>query len=294
MNGIGAGLVRRDLPQIRDVGLQIGVIERIQRHAPEPVAGRFARGHQAFGQRIVGGEQPGKSAAQGPDDRSGEGRHVDHHPRLKPGCHVMQRIAQYQPAFGICVDDLDRGAAMQTEDIARAIRGGIQSIDCQGHRGDDVDAGLPAGQGGDRPGHRGTAGHVALHVPHALSWLQRDAAGIEGDALADQRHRLFRRRLSAGPMQQQQPWRNDGSGPHGQEPAAALTGQVVGLQHLDPHAQRFDNRPHLIDEALRRDEIGRRVGQIAGQGDPRHRGRHGRKGGFGGRRTRHDYRQVGQ
>jgi hypothetical protein len=34
--------------------------------------------------------------------------------------------------------------------------------------------------------HRGAAGHVVLHPVHQLGRLDRDAAGVEGHALADQ------------------------------------------------------------------------------------------------------------
>ncbi len=36
------------------------------------------------------------------------------------------------------------------------------------------------------PEHGRAAGHVVLHLLHALGGLDGDAAGIEGDALADQ------------------------------------------------------------------------------------------------------------
>src|SRR5690606_34166108 len=38
--------------------------------------------------------------------------------------------------------------------------------------------------------YTGGTTHVVLHLIHGGAWLERDAAGIEGNALADQRHRL--------------------------------------------------------------------------------------------------------
>ena len=49
---------------------------------------------------------------------------------------------------------------------------------------------------GDRAGrldHRGAAGHVALHVLHVQRRLERDAARVEGDRLADEAERRRRR-----------------------------------------------------------------------------------------------------
>jgi hypothetical protein len=43
-----------------------------------------------------------------------------------------------------------------------------------------------------RPDHRGRAAHVVLHLLHALRRLDADAAGVKGDAFADQhQRRLF-------------------------------------------------------------------------------------------------------
>ena len=43
--------------------------------------------------------------------------------------------------------------------------------------------------GGEEPDHRGSAAHVHLHGHHAVGGLDGEAAGIEGDALADEGQR---------------------------------------------------------------------------------------------------------
>ena len=55
---------------------------------------------------------------------------------------------------------------------------------------DDVDLGLARGKRMHQPYDAGGAGHVALHVLHSGGCLDRDAAGIETDALADEGDRL--------------------------------------------------------------------------------------------------------
>ena len=56
----------------------------------------------------------------------------------------------------------------------------------------DVGARLAAGQRQHGTEHGGGPAHVGLHLLHALRRLDRDAAGVEADALADQRQRLPR------------------------------------------------------------------------------------------------------
>ena len=56
-----------------------------------------------------------------------------------------------------------------------------------GDHADDVDRQLHLGDRAQRAEHRGRAAHVVLHLVHLGGRLQRDAAGVEGDALADQR-----------------------------------------------------------------------------------------------------------
>ena len=55
---------------------------------------------------------------------------------------------------------------------------------------DDVGLRLAPGDQAHGAGDGAGAAHVPLHVFHAAGRLQRDAAGVEGDALADQRDRL--------------------------------------------------------------------------------------------------------
>ena len=59
---------------------------------------------------------------------------------------------------------------------------------------DDADVGLEQRDGAHGADHGRAAGHVVLHLLHAVGRLDGDAAGIEGDSLADQpEHGLFGR-----------------------------------------------------------------------------------------------------
>ena len=51
---------------------------------------------------------------------------------------------------------------------------------------DDADFGLEQGNGAHGADHGCAAGHVVLHLLHVVGGLDGDAAGVEGDALADE------------------------------------------------------------------------------------------------------------
>src|SRR3546814_9839311 len=61
---------------------------------------------------------------------------------------------------------------------------------------DDIRLRLAARDRLHRARYRTRAAHVPLHHVHARPWLQADAAGVEGDALADEHHRRLPRRAA--------------------------------------------------------------------------------------------------
>ena len=86
------------------------------------------------------------------------------------------------------------------DDVARALRVAVGHVLDEADRADGVDLGLAGGERMHQPDHAGRARHVALHVLHAGGRLDRDAAGVEAHALADEgdrRARLACRRSSA-------------------------------------------------------------------------------------------------
>ncbi len=101
-------------------------------------------------------------------------------------------VGEDQPAFGVGVADLDRDALARTIDVARTER---RSRDRVLHRrNEDAQPQLDAARHqhvGERQ-HRRRAAHVLLHVQHAGVGLDVEPAGVEADALADQRHLRMR------------------------------------------------------------------------------------------------------
>src|SRR5437016_7329094 len=102
---------------------------------------------------------------------------------------LRSTLFPYTTLFRSGVDDLDRLAEMALDHIPRfhGMAGGevFRGRD-EAH---DIDLRLEQSQGLKGAEHGRRAGHVELHVLHVLRGLDRDAAGVERDALADERDR---------------------------------------------------------------------------------------------------------
>ena len=137
-------------------------------------------------QFVVVGEQSGVLMAERDDDRAGERREIDHEARLVVLAWYDERVGEHEPAFGVGVDDLDRLAGHRGEDVARPDGVAVRHVLDQADHADGVDLGLAARERMHEADDAGRAAHVALHVLHAGGRLDRNAAGIETDALADE------------------------------------------------------------------------------------------------------------
>ena len=83
---------------------------------------------------------------------------------------------------------------IERDDVARPLRGARRHVLDQPDDADRVDLGLARGEQAHQPDDHAGAGHVPFHVAHAGGRLDRDAAGVEGDALADKGERAGCRR----------------------------------------------------------------------------------------------------
>ena len=99
----------------------------------------------------------------------------------------MQSIRQYQPAFGVGVDHLDCLASHRGHDVTRTLRVAIRHILDKSDHTHDITRHLARRNRHHRARDGGGTAHVELHVLHALGRLQRDAAGIKGNPLANKR-----------------------------------------------------------------------------------------------------------
>jgi hypothetical protein len=99
---------------------------------------------------------------------------------------VGQRIAQDEAAFGVGIQDLDRLARHADDDVARLDGRAARHVLAGRDDADQVQLRLQRRDRVQRAEHARGAAHVELHLVHLASRLDRDAAGVEGDALADQ------------------------------------------------------------------------------------------------------------
>src|SRR5271154_4734858 len=99
---------------------------------------------------------------------------------------VVDSVGQDQAAFGVGVQDLDGLAGHGGLDVAGFLGFAAGHVFGAGDDADYFDVRLQLGKGAHYTEHGGAAGHVVLHLFHAVGGLDGDAAGVEGDRFADQ------------------------------------------------------------------------------------------------------------
>ena len=111
-------------------------------------------------------------------------------------------------------------------------RGTRRHVLARGIDADDVDLEPHLGHRAQRAEDRAGAAHVVLHLVHRVARLERDAAGVERDALADEHHRRFLR-LAAVVGHDDQLRRFDRTVRDRQEGAHLESFHVLAVEHLD-------------------------------------------------------------
>src|SRR5690606_14312821 len=121
---------------------------------------------------------------------------------------IPERVGEDETAFRISVENLDRLARHRRDDISRTLGVAVDHVFDHAEDTDDIRLRLARGERMHQAGHSGSAAHVALHVFHATSWLDGDAARIEHHALANKGDWLVFR-LAAVPLHDSHAWRTD-------------------------------------------------------------------------------------
>ncbi len=258
------GAARTDILHVGDRRVDQLVIGIGQRKAPQQVARGLARGEQLVGEHIVIGEQAAMLVAERDDHRASQRGEIDDRLRVMRLLHPGDRVAQHQPAFGIGVEDLDRLARHRGDDITGALGVAVGHVLDQSAHADHIGLGLAQRDRLHRAGDRAGTAHVPLHVFHAGSGFQGNAAGVEGHALADQRQRRITG-ARAVPLQRQQPRVAPRALAHAEQRAHAEFGHFGLTEHGNLDAQPFDLGQHLGDEGLRIEQVGWLGNQGAGQ-----------------------------
>ncbi len=234
-----------------------------QRHPPHTFAGCLPGHPQRLRQDVVGGEQPGVPAAEPDGDRAGQRGQVHDDVRIEDRVGIGQRVGEHEAALGVGVGDLDRRTAVVPDHVAGALGGTRGHVLRRRHQRGDPQRQVQCRQHAHRAQHRSTAAHVRLHRHHALGRLQRQAAGVKGNALADQYDVAARVRRRIRDLDQ--PGRPGGPGANGQDAAEALRRQLAPTADADVEASAPAENLGLFRQPLRRLLQRRCVGQLAGQ-----------------------------
>src|SRR5881397_3939507 len=186
-SGDRAGPAAAGILQVGDIGLEQLAVVVPQGQRPAALAGALAGVPYLVDQDLVVAHHADRDVAQRHHHRAGEGRGVQHRGGLE-FAHVRQRVAQNQPALGVGVDDLDRFTEVALDDVAGLHRRARRQVFGGRDHARHVESGFQPAEHLECTEHRGRAGHIELHVLHVLRRLDRDAARVERDPLADERY----------------------------------------------------------------------------------------------------------
>ncbi len=200
------------------------------------------------------------------DYRPGQGSEIDDRLGRIGLLRPVERIAQYQPALGIGVEHLDRLSRHRRDDIAGALRIAVGHVFDEPADPDDVRLGLARSERAHCARYRRGTAHVPFHVFHARSGLEADAAGIEGDALADETDRPGAVVARAVPSHDEQAGRSHRTLRHAEQRAHAERFHLGFVEHVDFDAE-IGHRSAPLDEAFRIDDVGGFGNQLAGERD---------------------------
>ena len=213
---------------------------------------------------VVVAHDPDRARAECDALRAGERGDVDEDVGLVL-LGADERVGEDETTLGVGVEHLDGLAAVRDVDVTGLLGRAARHVLGEAQVGRDVDGDAQTSRGEDRSERRGRAAHVALHLVHSGGRLDRDAAGVEGDALADQGQV---RGCALGPVGQAHEARSVGrAAADGEDAAVAAVGESLLVEHLDVDREAGSSLDGMLGEVSRH-EVGRGgVDQIAGAVD---------------------------
>ena len=233
-----------------------------ERQSPDLLAGGLAGLEQAAGELVVVREHARILLRERDQYRAREGREIDHELRLEAVLDVPEHVSEHQAAFGVRVDDLDRLTGHRGDDVAGPLGFAVRHVLDQPDRSNDVRLRLARGERVHQPDDAGGAGHIPFHVLHAAAGLDRDAAGIEHHAFADEGDGLGAR-PAAVPAHDDHPALALGALAHREErPHAELPHRLL-IEDLDLDSE-LRQLLGALGELLRPEHVRRLVDEIAG------------------------------
>ena len=213
--------------------------------------------------RIAARKQAAVVVAQGDDASARQGGDIDHGCRLE-AFGVGQRVAQHQTAFGVGIEHFDGQSVHRGDDVARLGGAARWHVFARGDDADDVQLQVHFADGAEGAQYRGGAAHVVLHFIHARTGLDRNAARVEGDALANQDHwRILG--FAAHVLQDDEFRRLFAAVGDGQEAAHFQRFELFAVQHFDFKLVIFGQLLGRVGQVGRVGDVGRQVAQLARQ-----------------------------
>ncbi len=153
--------------------------------APELFAGSAGGSEKAVSGEVIVGKEAGVELAEGDADGTGERSRVDQVGGAEL-LSVVEAISENEAAFGIGVENFDRFAGHSGKDVSGFVGAGVGHIFRRANDAKDAHGGFKVRDGLHGTEHCGRTGHVVLHFVHVVGGLDGDAAGVEGDAFANE------------------------------------------------------------------------------------------------------------
>src|SRR5215469_18419771 len=180
-----AAFAAADVLNVGEAALDEFAILIVHREFPHFFPDSFGARKKLVGPGTVGAEDTDVDVGEGHHNRSGERGGVDE-VRGAELFRVVHAVGEDEAAFGVGVEHFDRFAGHGGLDVAGFLGFAAGHVFGGGNDADYFYGRLQRGDSTHDADHGGAAGHVVLHFFHALGRLDRDAARVEGDCLADQ------------------------------------------------------------------------------------------------------------
>ena len=207
-----------------DIGLPQG-------QGPVFLAARSASSADALGKVCIVAKQARHLCTKGNSTGPGERGYIHHRSRNPVFLGIDQSIAQGKAAFRIGVLNFNRVAVGSTHHVAGAHGAAIGHVFGAGHKADDTPGCVFLRQSRNSGQHRGSAGHVALHLVHVGGGLDADAARVKGNALAHQNQGFILLVALGGVLKHDKPGRTARALAYGHKAAHAFLFQLGFVQH---------------------------------------------------------------
>ena len=259
----------RRILEVRNVALHDLEELRIERKTPELFARLLPGVDESVHERIVSTENGCVHVSERDRNCARKRRKVNDF-RGPESAGVRDGIGQDKPSLGIGVEDFNGPAGKTLHDVARLESPTRWHVLDERGDSEDVDVGLKERNCTHRANHRRRAGHVVLHLLHAVRRLDGDSPRVERHALSNQRNRSVSR-CAVGPIPQHyeagrfvRALPDSENRPHPQLPQSRFVQNVncqsKSLCHFTG-AQRQDLGCHVVAWLV--DELAREVGGFA-------------------------------